>query len=193
MVHHIIDCIKNDGVIYATIIKNLPDNDPKEPLSPVSIDDDGLVTIEYDGEQLQAGSNVSVVDAEGNKLPLPIGEYELEGGLILVVAEEGMAAEIKEPMPVDEAPQEQEMSEPVNNDAATLEAIENAIKSILIKYSADIDLKFEAITKENAELKSKVLELGNQPSAKPIKSQPVQVDLSKMTEWEKRKYFKKNG
>ena len=49
----IIDCIKNDGGIYATIIKNLPDNDPKEPLSPVSIDDDGLVTIEYDGSEYE--------------------------------------------------------------------------------------------------------------------------------------------
>lgn len=49
----IINCIKNDGVIYATIIKNLPDNDPKEPLSPVSIDDDGLVTIEYDGSEYE--------------------------------------------------------------------------------------------------------------------------------------------
>jgi hypothetical protein len=45
----IIDCIKNDGFIYATVISNLPDNDPKEPLKPVSIDDDGLVTIEYSG------------------------------------------------------------------------------------------------------------------------------------------------
>ena len=49
----IITCIKNNGVIYATIIKNLPDNDPKEPLSPVSIDDDGLVTIEYDGSEYE--------------------------------------------------------------------------------------------------------------------------------------------
>lgn len=52
-VDDIINCIKNDGVIYATIIKNLPDNDPKEPLSPVSIDDDGLVTIEYDGSEYE--------------------------------------------------------------------------------------------------------------------------------------------
>ena len=49
----IIDCIKNDGVIYATIIKNLPDNDPEEPLTPVSVDDDGLVTIEYDGSEYE--------------------------------------------------------------------------------------------------------------------------------------------
>lgn len=49
----IINCIKSGGVLYATIIKNLPDNDPKEPLSPVSIDDDGLVTIEYDGSEYE--------------------------------------------------------------------------------------------------------------------------------------------
>ena len=52
-VDDIINCIKSGGVIYATIIKNLPDNDPKEPLSPVSIDDDGLVTIEYDGSEYE--------------------------------------------------------------------------------------------------------------------------------------------
>jgi hypothetical protein len=45
----IIKCIKGGGVIYATIIKDLPDNDPKESLRPVSVDNDGLVTVEYDG------------------------------------------------------------------------------------------------------------------------------------------------
>jgi hypothetical protein len=49
----IIDCIKNDGVIYATVISNLPDNDPNEQLKPVSVDDDGLVTIEYDGSEYE--------------------------------------------------------------------------------------------------------------------------------------------
>ncbi len=49
----IINCIKKGGVIYATIIKNLPDNDPKEPLKPVSIDEDGLVTIEYGGREYE--------------------------------------------------------------------------------------------------------------------------------------------
>jgi hypothetical protein len=49
----IINCIKNDGVIYATIISDFPDNDPEEPLNPLSVDDDGLVTIEYDGRQYE--------------------------------------------------------------------------------------------------------------------------------------------
>jgi hypothetical protein len=49
----IIGCIKNSGSIYATIIRNLPNNDPKEPLTPVSIDEDGLITIEHDGKEYE--------------------------------------------------------------------------------------------------------------------------------------------
>jgi hypothetical protein len=49
----VIKCIKEGGVIYATIINDLPGNDPKEPLKPLSVDDDGLVTIEYDDNQYE--------------------------------------------------------------------------------------------------------------------------------------------
>jgi hypothetical protein len=47
----IIKCIKERGVIYATIIKNLPGNDPKEPITPVDIDEDGLITVEINGRE----------------------------------------------------------------------------------------------------------------------------------------------
>lgn len=49
----VIKCIKGGGVIYAKIINDLPDNDPEEPLKPLSVDDDGLVTIEYDNDQYE--------------------------------------------------------------------------------------------------------------------------------------------
>lgn len=47
----IINCIKSGGVIYSTIIKDYPDNNPDEPLNPVSIDEDGLITVEIDGSE----------------------------------------------------------------------------------------------------------------------------------------------
>lgn len=47
----IINCIKSGGVIYSTIIKDYPDNNPEEPLNPVSIDEDGLITVEIDGNE----------------------------------------------------------------------------------------------------------------------------------------------
>lgn len=36
--------------IYATIIKDIPENDPEEPLSLLDIDEDGLITVDYKGE-----------------------------------------------------------------------------------------------------------------------------------------------
>jgi hypothetical protein len=47
----IIDCIKSRGVIYATIIKDHPGNDPEEPITPVDIDEDGLITVEIDNRE----------------------------------------------------------------------------------------------------------------------------------------------
>ena len=59
----IIRCIKRGGFIYATIVKNYPDNDPKEPMRAVSIDDDGLITVEIDGSQHEVDlKNVKKID-----------------------------------------------------------------------------------------------------------------------------------
>jgi len=56
----IIKCIKDGGVIYTTIIKDLPDNDPKSALKPIDIDDDGLITVEIDGKEY----SVDLTDVE---------------------------------------------------------------------------------------------------------------------------------
>ncbi len=49
----VIKCIKKSGVIYATIVHNLPDNDPEEPLKPIDVDEDGLITVEYDNNEYE--------------------------------------------------------------------------------------------------------------------------------------------
>lgn len=56
-IEDIINCIKSNGVIYATIVKNLPDNDPKEPLRAVSVDNDGLITVEFNGKEYEVDIN----------------------------------------------------------------------------------------------------------------------------------------
>ena len=45
----IINCIKKRGVIYATIIKEYPGNNPKDSITPIDIDEDGLITVDIDG------------------------------------------------------------------------------------------------------------------------------------------------
>ena len=41
--------IKKRGVIYSTIIKEYPGNNPKDPITPIDIDEDGLITVDIDG------------------------------------------------------------------------------------------------------------------------------------------------
>jgi hypothetical protein len=48
----LVKCAKSGGYIYATIIKDLPNNDPEEPLKLLDIDED-RVTIEYDGNEYE--------------------------------------------------------------------------------------------------------------------------------------------
>lgn len=49
----VVRCIDNGGVLYATIIENFPDNDPEIPLNPVSVDEDGMVTVEIDSDNYE--------------------------------------------------------------------------------------------------------------------------------------------
>ena len=56
-VDDIVKCIKDGGVIYTTIVKDLPDNDPKSPLKPIDIDDDGLITVEFEGDEYTVDLN----------------------------------------------------------------------------------------------------------------------------------------
>ena len=159
---------------------------------------DGAVLIQYDGEELVAGVPVFVVDeATGERVSIPDGEIELEGGMILVVSG-GVAMEIKEAIAAGSDPNAEPVGIP--SDADTLAEVQNIIKSIMIKYHEEVDLKFknielkfETIKKENTDLKNEVLELSKQPAAKPIKSQPTQVDLSKMTNYQRLKYNEEKG
>lgn len=46
----IIKCIEKGGIMYATIVQEITDNDPKEPLKAVDIDEDGLITVEQNNK-----------------------------------------------------------------------------------------------------------------------------------------------
>ena len=77
---------------------------------------DGVTVLEADAFEMD--NNVFIVNGE-ERIPVPIGEYELEDGMILVVAVEGVIAEIKEPIAeMPEAP-EAEVEVEVEAQAAT--------------------------------------------------------------------------
>lgn len=147
---------------------------------------DGSLKIEFEGDAITKGASVWVTAEDGTKVPVPVGEHPLEDGTVLVVTTEGVAEEVKAKVEEQPAPGQEMAGEDgkVSNDAKIASEIESAIKSILIKYS-EHDKAIEALTKENVELKKQLLEFSEQPAAKPIRSNPTQVDLKSMTKKER--------
>jgi hypothetical protein len=87
-------------------------------------------------------------------IPLPIGEYELESGMILVVTTEGIIAEIKEAVVEEVAPETEapEVEVEVEAEAAAPTAkktIESIVKETFFS-------EIEALKNENTELKAKL-------------------------------------
>jgi len=62
-IEDVVKCIKSGGVLYATIIKDFVDNDPKAALKPVNVDDDGEVTVEFEGKEYEVNLiNIESID-----------------------------------------------------------------------------------------------------------------------------------
>jgi len=119
---------------------------------------DGVTVLE--AEMFEAGNEVFVVTEDEQKIALPIGEYELEDGRILVVVEEGIISEIKEKeeeeeeMP-EEAPIEEEAKK--EQEMETAKAAPKKIVESMIKESFFSEI--EALKNENNELKAELSKL----------------------------------
>lgn len=74
-----------------------------------------------EAEAFEANQEVFIVTEEDERIALPIGEYELEDGMILVVAEEGIIAEVKEAAAEEEAPAEEPAQEEASEEVEAAE------------------------------------------------------------------------
>ena len=108
---------------------------------------DGVTVLEADAFEMD--NAVFIVNGE-ERIPVPVGEYELEDGMILVVAVEGIIAEIKEA--VVEAPEAPEAEVEVEVEAQAAVATPKRIVESVSKemFFAEI----EKLRTEIAELKS---------------------------------------
>jgi hypothetical protein len=109
---------------------------------------DGVTILEADAFEMD--NAVFIVNGE-DRIPVPVGEYELEDGMILVVAVEGVIAEIKEAVAeVEEAP-EAEVEVEVEAQAAAPATPKRIVESVSKEmFFAEI----EKLRTEIAELKS---------------------------------------
>lgn len=155
----------------------------------------GEIVITYDGEELEVGMPVFVMSDE-ERISLPDGDYPTEIGLVIV--NDGVVSEIRaegdeevdKKVGEDEGVEEElgyggddDMKKKKKKEMLDSDVI-NSIKSILVKYSEDMEAKLEekfnnfsteltSLKEENAKLKSEVTELSNQPASKPIVSKPA--------------------
>ena len=108
---------------------------------------DGVTILEADAFEME--NAVFIVNGE-ERIPLPVGEYELEDGMILVVAVEGVIAEIKEPVAEVEEP-EAEVEVEVEAQAEAVATPKRIVESVSKEmFFAEI----EKLRTEIAELKS---------------------------------------
>ena len=119
---------------------------------------DGVTVLE--AEMFEAGNEVFVVTEDEQKIALPIGEYELEDGRILVVVEEGVISEIKEKEAEEEEVEEEAPTEEEAKKEQEMETSKAAPKKIvesMIKESFFSEI--EALKNENIALKAELSKL----------------------------------
>ena len=138
---------------------------------------DGVTVIEADA--FEAEQAVFIVNGE-ERIAMPVGEYELEDGMILVVAVEGIIAEIKEPAVEEEAP-EAEVEVEVEAQAETVATPKRIVESVSKEmFFAEI----EKLRTEIAELKSVKQELSSEVVVEPLTHSPEvknEVKLNKIS------------
>lgn len=138
--------------------------------------DNGTV---LEAEAFEASMPVFIVNGE-DRVALPIGEYKLEDGMMLIVVEEGIIAEVKEAeMPeaeveVEEPEVEVEVEQEMSETATPKKVIESIVKeSHFSKEEVDaLKAEIEALKEEIKALKEVKEEEGVELSAQPLVHNP---------------------
>ena len=116
--------------------------------------EDGQTRIE--AEEFAAGFQVAIVTEDEQKIPMPVGEYKLDGddGEMLVIKEEGIIAEMKkEAEEEEEVETKEEEKEEVEATSEETKPVKKTVESIVKEtFFSEI----EALKKENEELKAEV-------------------------------------
>jgi len=173
--------------------------------------EDGTIIVST-ADSLESGVDISVLTEDGTTMLLPEGQYRTEDGISFKVEVEGIVAEIME----EEVEEEVEEETPVEEEATKedMEEVEfdsvafmDEVKSVVVDLMSNVNTDIETLKAELAELKStnedlssekeklsaQVVELSNEPAAKPVDTNKFSAlgreiskrDISKMTKRER--------
>lgn len=123
-----------------------------------------------EAEAFEAGNEIFII-TEDEKVAVPVGEYEMEDGKILIVAEEGLIGEIKDAEEVEEEVEEElgyvtkeELAQAVSEIKAMIEDLKKE----------EMSEEVETTNVEETELSEDLKEELSQPAAEPIAHNPEQ-------------------
>ena len=146
-----------------------------------------------EAESFEAGQAIVIVTPEGERVPLPVGEYQLENGMMLEVSTEGIIGEISEAeAEAEPQPSEAEMQMKAENESLKTQLEELKAKIDALELSkVEIQGKLDTTVDELVKLSAMPAESGIKPNPKGNESaKNEEVNLSKMTIQERIEYFK---
>lgn len=153
----------------------------KEQQMAMAILADGTEVYSPDAE-FAVGSELFVMDAEGNPMPAPDGEHTTAEGKVIVVSG-GVIAEIKEPE-MEEPKVEIEIEEEKQAafDGVSREEFESTINSLVEAFEA----KIASLNAEKENLSATIQKMSKQPATDSVKKsvavaqKSAPLDLAKM-------------
>jgi hypothetical protein len=150
------------------IVNDVEQSQEKVELATAKLDNGTVL----EAEAFEAGNEIFIV-TEDDKVALPVGDYTLEDGKMLVVAEEGIIAEIKD---LDEEATEEEVEAEEDLGYVTKEELAEAVSEIkaMIEDMKKEEMSEEAEVELSEELPKEVKEELSEPAAEPIAHNPEQ-------------------
>lgn len=152
------------------IVNDVEQSQEKVELATAKLDNGTVL----EAEAFEAGNEIFIV-TEDDKVALPVGDYTMEDGKMLVVAEEGIIAEIKD---LDEEAEveaedlgyvtKEELAEAVSEIKAMIEDMkkEEMSEEVVEEATDEVEL--------SEELPKEVKEELSEPAAEPIAHNPEQ-------------------
>ena len=130
-------------------------------------------------ETFEKGNEIFIV-TDDEKVAMPVGEYILEDGRLLVVEAEGMIADVRDVS--DEAPAKEEETEGLEEEtvetevpaevASEVEAIIEAVVEVIAPVIEEVKEEIEELKKQFSEMKGGKKKEDMSAARKPIKHNP---------------------
>ena len=140
--------------------------------------EDGVTIIEAD--EFAPENEVVIITEDEQRIPLPIGEYKMEDGMILVVTEEGLIAEIKEEAAEEEEVIEEEAKKDYEEKEEEMADESKPVKKVVESIVKETFFnEIETLKKENEELKAKLENLSK------VETEETEVTSEEVVEDEK--------